>query len=222
MTLIVDLLYPNMGHYYFYFLSISVLHNENKIGVVLCSLICLLCGAVMGRRKNNTLVETQCEVAVLEDTITGDSEIVKLTRSLKLNDLPSTSKIKQFTMLFQYENRMLHKDLNGIELRLLFYLLCSVGYGNIVESPMSEISKDTGYAERTVYKAMRTLEEMNIIIRVTNSRDKRIKTIALNPVQSWKGNMSDRAYMLKSMKSSQKTIISAKAKDNKLKPNTEF
>ena len=98
MTLIVDLSYPNMGHYYFYFLIISVLYFENKIGVVLCSLICLLCRTVMGRKNKNTLIDMQCEVAVLEDSISGTSEIVKLTRSLKLSDLPPTSKIKQFTL----------------------------------------------------------------------------------------------------------------------------
>lgn len=143
----------------------------------------------MAKRKE---IMTKSEMISFQNMVTNEMETAKVSIRVE-KDIPRY-KNEPFTILFQVANSLLIGDMPLIDCKVLLYMMSISQYGNIIDRTIKEMAeemkvKDSNY----VQKALKRLTEANIVIAHKHPQDNRRFVYMINPKQSWKGNVKDRA-----------------------------
>jgi len=174
----------------------------------------------MGKENKKQIISKSDMIAI--KNATGDIvDTAKITMIIQ-RDTPKY-KGEPFTMLFQAVNKAIARNITPVTAKLLLYLISDVGYGNAVGKGISQISKDLCYSERQVYRAMKELEDLKVVVKSKNETDGRLAMYFINPTQSWKGTIKDRAAKISEFNPKQLDIFGEiPSETKKLIPNEDF
>lgn len=167
---------------------------------------------------------TKNETVLITDTITGAME----TADVRVNVFVAKDQPKfrgePYTMLFQKLGIVTAKNIQPVTAKLLLYLCACVEYGNVINKGAEQIAEELGYSKRNVYRALKELQDLKVIIRDKNATDKRMSLIYLNPYQSWKGKVSDRKKKIASFNPDQLEMFADEMNKQPLNllPNNSF
>lgn len=81
------------------------------------------------------------------------------------------------------------KDIKGETYRVLFFICARLDFENWVQVPITEIAKELGMHHPDVSKAMKVLENKQIILR--GPKVGRSSAFMLNPEFGWKGKVTN-------------------------------
>lgn len=141
--------------------------------------------------KNKREIITKSEMMTIKNSITNEMATAKVTMIVQ-RDKPKF-KGEPFTLLFQAVNKAISRNITPATAKLLLYVCSEVNYANMIGKGVPEMAKDLGYSERQVHRAMKELEVLKVVIKSKNVQDGRITMYHLNPLQSWKGAVPERA-----------------------------
>lgn len=124
--------------------------------------------------------------------------ITNIVNILVLTDEKRIYENGEFIPVFQKPLRALvcRRDVSAEVIRVFGYILTLVDSHNLVHFRVSDMVADLGLSKSMVYKAIHTLEEMNIICLVNNSVEKRVsisgdfvaRNKMINPRMAYRGN----------------------------------
>jgi hypothetical protein len=113
---------------------------------------------------------------------------------------PVRQKIPDYIMLFQKALTLLReKRLSTSALVILNYFYEITGYGNTVPIRAETIIRDCQLTRKTVFKALKELKELEVIMIGKDMNDARINTYFINPVYAWKGTVKERSKRIKAI-----------------------
>lgn len=144
-----------------------------------------------------TEILSKSQMLSIQNSITGEMETAKVSVFVQ-RDIPKY-KGEPFTILFQSINAVMVRKMKPVTCRLMLYLCCVSEYNNLIEMSMKTLAEDLNYNPRQVQRAMKELKEYNIINTLQNPKDKRLTLIMLNPRQSWKGAVKERAKAMQKL-----------------------
>ena len=172
---------------------------------------------------NKPLITKQ-EQMLIHNSITGNVESANVKVSVHIQKESGKFLGMPYTMLFQKFGVVTAKTIKPITAKLLLYLLACVEYGNIVTKGPTQMAEELNYSKRNVLRALSELEELKIIIRDKNTIDKRMSLIYINPLNSWKGKVSDRAKKIAEYDANQLELFPelSKKQVKAIQPNTDF
>lgn len=167
---------------------------------------------------------TKSEMMAIKDSVTNEMVTAKVTMIVQ-RDKPKF-KGEPFTLLFQAVNKAISRNITPATAKLLLYVCSEVNYANVIGKGVPQMAEELGYSERQVHRAMKELEALKVIIKSKNVQDGRITMYHLNPLQSWKGAVPERAKKIATYDPSQLDIFGELPTDPKaikaLQPNTGF
>lgn len=120
---------------------------------------------------------------------------------------PKFNKNEEFIQLFKNKSAEVLKDMKAATVKVYSWFLCSANYGNFVECRIGDIVEWVGISKKSVIKALKELEEKQIIIKYKNPNDTRMNFYNINPHMAWKGSVNDRNKTIKHMKSSNQLTL---------------
>jgi hypothetical protein len=106
---------------------------------------------------------------------------------------------ENFAVLFTAVNVAVSKNIKPATAKLLLFLVSVMDYQNTLDYSVAELANELTYTTRMILKSLKELEEYKIILRIQNPKDKRRNIIVINPLQSWKGKVSERNLFIKSL-----------------------
>lgn len=164
---------------------------------------------------------TKSEMMAIKDSVTNEMVTAKVTMIVQ-RDKPKF-KGEPFTLLFQAVNKAISRNITPATAKLLLYVCSEVNYANVIGKGVPQMAEELGYSERQVHRAMKELEVLKVIIKSKNIQDGRITMYHLNPLQSWKGAVPERAKKIATYDPAQLDIFAELPKEIKaLQPNKEF
>lgn len=119
----------------------------------------------------------------------GDVDVKILVRQ-------RTVKLEPNIMVFQAFAYMAAVKLHESSLRVLFLFFSKAAFENFIGMDVLTIQEELKYPERTVIRALKQLQEYNIILKLKNETDKRRNDYFINPLAAWKGNSYVRKQQL--------------------------
>ena len=99
-------------------------------------------------------------------------------------------------MIFQAFAYMAATKLMPISNQILMLLFSHSAYENYVGMDVATISSELGKSTRSVLRALKELEDNQIIIRTAHPSDKRRNDYFINPTAAWRGNSFTRKKMM--------------------------
>lgn len=99
-----------------------------------------------------------------------------------------TVKLEPNIMVFQAFAYMAAVNLHESSLRVLFLFFSKAAFENFIGMDVLTIQEELKYPERTVIRALKQLQEYNIILKIQNVTDRRRNDYFINPLAAWKGN----------------------------------
>jgi len=113
--------------------------------------------------------------------------------------------IPDFVMIFQEVTKriVVGEGLSLITYRVLFFMLGSMEFQNFIPISIEQMATDLNVSVPSVKRAMKQLKELNIVISIRDSMDKRFNNYMLNPLTAWKGKARNYLTVVKKMKNLQ-------------------
>lgn len=122
-----------------------------------------------------------------------EDTIVAVSLSRKIPPLPT------YVMLFQAVSLLIAQAISLPTLKVFFLFLGKLQYSNHVGVDQLTIVEEIGLSPRTVKRAVKELEENNIIIKYKDMQDHRRNVYIINPHVAWKGKSKERKSTIKKM-----------------------
>jgi DNA-binding transcriptional regulator GbsR (MarR family) len=96
-------------------------------------------------------------------------------------------------------------SLSGKTHRVFWYLISLLQYGNFISIDVNTIMENMGdISKKSVMRAIKDLEDLNIVKTVKHTNDKRRNEYFINPTAMWRGTWNERN---KKIKKAQETNI---------------
>jgi hypothetical protein len=113
---------------------------------------------------------------------------------------PVKAKVQDYIMVFQKAMALLReKQLSATGFMILCYFYEKAGYGNTVPIRAETIVKDCKMNRNTVFKGIKELKTIEVILVAKDMNDTRINTYFINPVYAWKGSVRERSKRIKAI-----------------------
>lgn len=115
------------------------------------------------------------------------------------NKIPT---IPDYVQLFQEAIRRIvaGEGMTLITYRVFLFMLGSMQYENFIGINIKTISEDLNVSVPSVSRAMKQLKDLNIIITIKDTMDRRLNCYILNPKAVWKGKAKNYISVVKKMK----------------------
>lgn len=160
----------------------------------------------MGKQNKRDIIK-KSQMVSITNSVTGEMDTAKVSVIVQ-RDTPKFRK-EPFTLMFQAVNEAISRNITPATAKVLLYVCANVGYGNLIEKGTPQMAKELGYSTRQILRAMKELKDMGVILSSQNPSDGRYSVYHLNPMQSWKGKVADRAKKAPLINPSQIDIFDA-------------
>jgi len=163
---------------------------------------------------------SKSEMVAIHDSITNEMTTAKVTVMVQ-KDRPKF-KGEPFTLLFQEVNKAVSRNISPATAKLLLYICSEVNYANLIGKGVPQMAEELGYSERQVHRAMKELEDLKVVLKSKNVQDARITMYHLNPLQSWKGAVPERAKKIATYDPKQLDIFGQLPTTKAIQENVNF
>ena len=99
------------------------------------------------------------------------------------------------------------KNISAATYRVFFKLVALTQYENFVSVDIDTLADLLEIHKRTVIRAIKELEELNIVIKTPHVNDKRRHEYFINPYTLWKGNSESRHKKITKLKDKNKSVL---------------
>ena len=113
--------------------------------------------------------------------------------------------IPDFVMMFQevMKRIVVGEGLSLITYRVFCFMVASMEFQNFIGIDIKTMAEDLKVSVPSVDRAMKQLKELNIIISIKDTLDRRRNAYMLNPLAGWKGKARNYVSVVKKMKNLQ-------------------
>jgi len=135
----------------------------------------------------------------IEKTLELDNTKQQLIVQIRTNKIPP---VPDFVMIWQeaIKRVVVGEGLTLITYRVMFFLIGSMEFQNFIGINIKTMAEDLKVSVPSVDRAMKQLKELNIVISIKDTMDKRRNAYMLNPLAGWKGKARNYISTLKKMK----------------------
>lgn len=118
-------------------------------------------------------------------------------------------------MLFQTFATLAASHLSPAACKVMFFFFSKTQYENVISIDQYTIAAQIDQSERSVRRAIKELQEYNVITAVPLINDRRRNEYFLNPYSSWKGSSLQRNAQISSMDENQLEMFGKHPKELK-------
>jgi Firmicute plasmid replication protein (RepL) len=113
--------------------------------------------------------------------------------------------IPDYVQLFQEAIRRIvaGDNMTLITYRVFCFMLGTMQFQNFLGINIKTMAEDLNVSEPSIKRAMKQLKELNIIISIKDTMDRRLNCYMLNPKAAWKGKAKNYIETVKKMKNLQ-------------------
>lgn len=111
-------------------------------------------------------------------------------------------RIPDYTQVFQEALKRIvaGEGMTLITYRVFCYLLGTMQFENFIGINIKTIAEDLNVSEPSIKRAMKQLKDLNIVISIKDTMDRRLNCYMLNPKAAWKGKAKNYIAVVKKMK----------------------
>ncbi len=111
-------------------------------------------------------------------------------------------RIPDYTQVFQEALKRIvaGEGMTLITYRVFCYLLGTMQFENFIGINIKTMAEDLNVSEPSIKRAMKQLKELNIVISIKDTMDRRLNCYMLNPKAAWKGKAKNYISVVKKMK----------------------
>lgn len=175
-------------------------------------------------KKGDKLTRNQLEN--ISDSIQRETNTDMTVSVMFKNKIPV---IPDYVQLFQEAIRRIvaGDGMSLITYRVFLFLLGSMEYQNFIGIDIKTLAETLNVSVPSVDRAMKQLKELNIIISIKDTLDKRRNAYMLNPKAAWRGKAKNYIATVKQMKNlqdpGQTSILFPEHKEKSaIQPSSEF
>jgi hypothetical protein len=147
----------------------------------------------MSKKEDENLVRNVFSEVKNHQEETG----VKSTTTVTIRNAPQRVKLPDNIMVFQTFAFLASRKLLPCSNKILMWFFSGAEYENYIGVDVQTLVEDLNMTKKTIITGLKELEDNNIIIKFTNSKDRRRHDYFINPTAAWRGNSVARDKFLK-------------------------
>ncbi len=111
-------------------------------------------------------------------------------------------RIPDYTQVFQeaLKRIVVGEGMTLITYRVFCFMLGTMQFENFIAINIKTMAEDLNVGEASIKRAMKQLKELNIVISIKDTLDRRLNCYMLNPKAAWKGKSKNYIAVVKKMK----------------------